>query len=97
MSSGRDDCDERRTRLDRMINEFREAQSRRLVKANDEVVESQLEAKRKAPAMLPRSWRKRMESSAAPWSHETIDATVVNATSSSSDTRDLPRMDGSTG
>jgi len=44
-------------------------------------------------AMLP---RKRMVSSAAPWSRETIDATVVNATSSSSDTRDLPRMDGST-
>jgi hypothetical protein len=47
-------------------------------------------------AMLPRSWRKRMVSSATPWSHETIDATVVNATSSAADTRDLPRMDGST-
>jgi hypothetical protein len=35
MSIDRDDCDERQTRLDRMINEFREAQSRRLVKAND--------------------------------------------------------------
>jgi vacuolar-type H+-ATPase subunit H len=49
MSIDRDDCDERQARLDRMINEFREAQSRRLMKANDEAVESQLGAKRKAP------------------------------------------------
>jgi len=35
MSIDRDDCDGRQTRLDRMINEFREAESRRLVKAND--------------------------------------------------------------
>jgi hypothetical protein len=46
-------------------------------------------------AVLPRSWRNRTVPSATPWPHETIDATVVNATSSS-DTRDLPRMDGHT-
>jgi hypothetical protein len=46
-------------------------------------------------AVLPRSWRNRTVPSATPWPHEIIDATVVNATSSS-DARDLPRMDGYT-
>jgi hypothetical protein len=44
-----DDCDERQTRVDQMIDEFRQAQSRRLaqatpVKRDDHVVESQREA-----------------------------------------------------
>ena len=47
----RDDCDERQTRVDRMIEEFRKAQSRRLakattVKADDHVVELQRECTR---------------------------------------------------
>jgi hypothetical protein len=33
MSIVRDDCDERQTRVDLMIDEFRKAQSRRLAKA----------------------------------------------------------------
>jgi len=33
MSIVRDDCDERQTRVDQMIDEFRRAQSRRLAKA----------------------------------------------------------------
>ena len=46
MSIVRDDDDERQTRVDRMIDEFRKAQSRRLAKAttvngDDQVVESQ--------------------------------------------------------
>ena len=41
MSIDREDCDERQARLDWMIDEFRKAQSRRLVKANDKAVESQ--------------------------------------------------------
>jgi hypothetical protein len=45
MSIVRDDCDERQTRVNRMIDEFRQAQSRRLaraatVKGDDPVVES---------------------------------------------------------
>ena len=44
-------------------------------------------------AVLPRSWRNRTVPSATPWPHETIDATVVDATSSS-ETRNLP-MDNS--
>ena len=48
MSIDRDDCDERQMRLDRMIDEFRNAQTRRLMKANDKAVETQVEADRKA-------------------------------------------------
>ena len=49
MSVVRDNCDERQTRIDRMIDEFRQAQSRRLAKAtvvkgDDPVVESQRDA-----------------------------------------------------
>ena len=45
-------------------------------------------------AMLPRSWRNRTTPSATPWPHKTIDATAVNATSSS-EAVNLPRMDRS--
>jgi hypothetical protein len=48
MSIDRDDCDERQARLDWMIEEFRQAQTRRLIMANDKAVESQEEADRKA-------------------------------------------------
>ena len=49
MSIVRDECDERQTRVDRMIDEFRKAQSRRLARAttvnrDDQVVESQRDA-----------------------------------------------------
>lgn len=49
MSTVRDDCDERQKRVDRMIDEFREAQSRRraratVVRGDDHVVESQRDA-----------------------------------------------------
>ena len=49
MSIDRDDCDERQTRVDRMIDEFRKAQSRRLatvtiMKGNDQKVEWQRDA-----------------------------------------------------
>ncbi|HET9264451.1 MAG TPA: hypothetical protein VFO14_15475 [Vicinamibacterales bacterium] len=49
MSIVRDDCDERQIRVDRMIEEFRKAQSRRLaqaitVKDDDHVVELQGDA-----------------------------------------------------
>jgi hypothetical protein len=49
MSIVRDDCDERQPRVDRMIDEFRKAQSRRLAKAptvkgDDQVVELQRDA-----------------------------------------------------
>jgi hypothetical protein len=45
----RDECDERQTRVDRMIDEFRTAQSRRLAKAtsvkgDDRAVELQRDA-----------------------------------------------------
>jgi hypothetical protein len=43
-------------------------------------------------AVLPRSWRNRTVPSATPWPHKTIDATVVDA-ASSSETRNLLRMD----
>jgi hypothetical protein len=46
-------------------------------------------------AVLPRLWRNPTVPPATPWPHEIIDATVVNAMNSS-DTRDLPRMDGHT-
>ena len=42
-------------------------------------------------AVLPRSWRNRTVPSASPWPHKTIDATVVDATTSS-ETRNLPRI-----
>ena len=49
MSIVRDDCDERQARVDRMIDEFRNAQSRRLaaattMKGNDQKVERQRDA-----------------------------------------------------
>ena len=44
MSVVRDDSDERQTRVNRMIEEFREAQSRRVRKANDAGVESKPDA-----------------------------------------------------
>jgi hypothetical protein len=52
----REECDERLIRVDRMIDEFRKAQSRRLAKAtavkgDDQVVES-----RDAPAPGRGSW-----------------------------------------
>lgn len=46
-------------------------------------------------AVLPRRWRHRTIPAVKPWPHETIDATVVNATSSS-DTPNLPRLDDNT-
>jgi hypothetical protein len=49
MSIDRDDGAERQARLDRMINEFREAQSRRFGKRNDRVVESKPDADPRAP------------------------------------------------
>jgi hypothetical protein len=48
MNIDREDCDERQARLDWMIDEFRKAQSRRLAKANDKAVESQVKSDRKA-------------------------------------------------
>lgn len=45
MSIDRDDGAERQARVDRMINEFREAQSRRVAKKDDKVVESNPDAK----------------------------------------------------
>lgn len=55
MSIVREDCDERQARVDRMINEFRQAQSLRLAKRNsakadDEVVQSQRDAHAQAAA-----------------------------------------------
>jgi len=55
MNIVRNDCDERQTRVDRMIDEFRKAQSRRLaraatVKGGDQVVESQRAQARAAAA-----------------------------------------------
>jgi hypothetical protein len=53
MSIVRDECDERRTRVDRMIDEFRKAQSRRVAKAptvkgDDQLVESPRDAQAQA-------------------------------------------------
>jgi hypothetical protein len=48
MSIDREDCDERQARLDWMIDEFRKAQTRRLIKANDKAVESEVESDNKA-------------------------------------------------
>jgi hypothetical protein len=53
MSIVRDECDERQTRVDRMIDEFRKAQSRRLAKAttvkgDDQLVESLRDAQAQA-------------------------------------------------
>lgn len=45
MTVDRDDSAERQARIERMINEFREAQSRRFGKPNDKVVESDEDAK----------------------------------------------------
>lgn len=49
MTIDRDDGAERQARVDRMINEFREAQSRRGGKPNDSVVESKPDANTKGP------------------------------------------------
>jgi hypothetical protein len=49
MSIDREDCDERQARLDWMMEEFRKAQSRRLARAYDKAVESQVESDRNAP------------------------------------------------
>ena len=43
MSIDRNDCDERQARLDRMIDEFRKAQSRRLSRTPGKVLESRVE------------------------------------------------------
>jgi hypothetical protein len=53
MSIVRDECDERQTRVDRMIDEFRKARSRRLaktttVKGDDQLVESRRDAQAQA-------------------------------------------------
>jgi hypothetical protein len=53
MNIDREDCDERQTRLDWMIDEFRKAQTRRLVKANDRAVESQVASDEKTAATTP--------------------------------------------
>jgi hypothetical protein len=45
MTIERDDGAERQARVDRMINEFREAQWRRFGKPNDKVVEPKPDAK----------------------------------------------------
>ena len=45
----RDHGAERQARVDRMINEYRDAQSRRFVKRNDKVVESKPAANTAAP------------------------------------------------
>jgi hypothetical protein len=44
-----DNCEERQTRLDRMIAEFREAQTRRYMKANDKAIESKLDTTTTTP------------------------------------------------
>jgi hypothetical protein len=44
-----DDYAERQARLDWMINEFRTAQTRRLMKRDDNVVESKLDTNAKTP------------------------------------------------
>jgi excinuclease UvrABC helicase subunit UvrB len=49
MNIDRDDYAERQARLDWMINEFRTAQTRRLMKRHDNVVESKLDTNTKAP------------------------------------------------
>lgn len=46
-------------------------------------------------AVLPRRWRRRTVPPVTRWPHRTIDATVVNATSSS-DTRNLRRVHDNT-
>ena len=49
MDIDRDDGDERQARVDRMTNEFREAQARRLKKQTDKPVESKPDTTTKAP------------------------------------------------
>jgi hypothetical protein len=41
MTNDRDACDEQKARLDYMIDEFRRARTRRLMKAEDKAVKSQ--------------------------------------------------------
>ena len=45
MTIDRDNGDERQARVDRMIEEFREAQSRRSAKRNDKVADSTADTK----------------------------------------------------
>jgi hypothetical protein len=61
MSIVGDDCDERQTRVDQMIDEFRKAQSRRLAKAStleadDQVVELQRECPRPGGGLVHSSY-----------------------------------------
>lgn len=49
MSNERDNAVERQVRVDRMIEEFREAQARRFARLNDRVVEPEADAHPKAP------------------------------------------------
>ena len=49
MGIDRDDAAERQARVDRMIEEFREAQSRRFKKPNDTIIETKPAANGKAP------------------------------------------------
>ena len=53
MSIDRDDCNERQARLDWMIDEFRKAQTRRLMKADDKAAKSQVESDKKATVTQP--------------------------------------------
>ena len=48
MAIGRDECNERQTRVDRMIDEFRKAQSRRLAKTTPTRDDSMAEPQRGA-------------------------------------------------
>jgi hypothetical protein len=49
MDIDRDEGAERQARVDRMISEFREAQSRRVGKTNDKVVQPKPDGSTKAP------------------------------------------------
>jgi hypothetical protein len=52
MTIDRDDGAERQARVDRMIDEFRGAQSRRIAKRTDKVVESSPDAKAPLPGSV---------------------------------------------
>jgi hypothetical protein len=53
MSIDREDCDERQARLDWMIEEFRQAQTRRLMKGPEKGEESQVESAKKVVVTGP--------------------------------------------
>ncbi len=53
MTIDRNDCGERQAQLDWMIDEFRQARSRRLVKVPDKVLESRVETAGSATAEKP--------------------------------------------